>query len=63
MSDIWVEAGRYGLLADHIFEITKLRASASHLHLGGQGPCFAVPWQNLLNGESLPVIERRDDCR
>lgn len=59
--DIWLESGRYGLPSDFLNGIGMSRASATHLHLSGEA-CYAMPWRNLLEGASDPVISRDDDC-
>lgn len=63
MPDYWFEAGRSGTASERIFTVTRLRASATYLHVGEQDQCVAVPWQNILGVEWQPVVSRADDCR
>jgi hypothetical protein len=61
--DIWLEGGRYGLPMDSVYAGERPRASTTHLHFGAMNPpCYAIPWRNLLEGASDPVISRQDDC-
>lgn len=62
--DIWLEDGTNGLPVDSLPLLGRLRASASHLHVGSLGhECHAVPWQNLLGtGEDVPATLRADGC-
>jgi hypothetical protein len=63
MSDYWFEQGRSGTTSERIFTVTRLRASATYLHVGEQDQCVAVPWQNIFGVEWQPVVSRVDDCR
>ena len=61
--DIWLEGGRYGLPLQSLYAAERLRASATHLHVGAWlPPCYAVPWRNLLEDATDPVIPQWDSC-
>lgn len=65
--DIWLKDGEFGL-QDGEFRDTYmqgLRASSDYLHVGGgglDGPCYAVPWRNLLGDSWRPVVVRDETC-
>ncbi|MGH3713797.1 MAG: integrin alpha [Micromonosporaceae bacterium] len=66
-NDITVDPGEYGLRSDPSYAPIWIRATSGHFQLASNGSsdvmeCNWVPWANILNGASEPVLVKPDDC-